>query len=158
MPLDRLVEGEAIVVEATTAELGPVARRLGIPALRSLRCSWTLRSRRGTGQWDADGSLQAVLTRECVVTLDPFETEFSDAFAVRFVPEEDLPDEINPDAPDEIPFDGRAIDLGEATVEQLALALDPFPRAPGAVLPEGAEDPAGEGSPFAVLRGRSRRN
>ena len=32
---------------------------------------------------------------------------------------------------DEIPYEGDRIDLGEATVEQLALGLDPFPRRPG---------------------------
>ena len=40
------------------------------------------------------------------------------------------------------------IDLGEAAAEQLALALDPYPRAPGAVL-EMEEEP--EAAPFAAL-------
>ena len=35
---------------------------------------------------------------------------------------------------------GATIDLGEATVEQLALALDPFPRKPGIALPEEAAE------------------
>ena len=33
---------------------------------------------------------------------------------------------------DTIPYDGAAIDLGEAAAETMALALDPFPRGPGA--------------------------
>jgi hypothetical protein len=44
--------------------------------------------------------------------------------------------------------------------EQLALALDPYPRAPGAVLPEAAEaGTPGEAkaeSPFAVLESLKR--
>ncbi len=32
------------------------------------------------------------------------------------------------------PFDGDAIDIGEAVAQQLALALDPYPRAPGVSL------------------------
>ena len=32
------------------------------------------------------------------------------------------------------PFDGDAIDIGEAVAQQLALALDPYPRAPEARL------------------------
>jgi hypothetical protein len=46
------------------------------------------------------------------------------------------------------------IDLGEATTEQLALALDPFPRKPGAEIPPEAKE-APEG-PFAAL-GRIRK-
>ena len=34
----------------------------------------------------------------------------------------------DPDHPDELPYDGASLDLGEATVEQLALGLDPYPR------------------------------
>ncbi|MBN9990995.1 hypothetical protein JND45_16805, partial [Listeria monocytogenes] len=33
---------------------------------------------------------------------------------------------------DTMPYDGAAIDLGEAAAETMALALDPFPRGPNA--------------------------
>ena len=47
------------------------------------------------------------------------------------------------------PFDGSAIDIGEAAAQQLALALDPYPRAAGASLAGSADaaDPAGEEPP-----------
>jgi uncharacterized metal-binding protein YceD (DUF177 family) len=55
-------------------------------------------------------------------------------------------------------FEGDSIDVWPFVLEMLMLAIDPFPRAPGAELP-GAEadapeaaDSAGD-SPFAVLRG-----
>jgi hypothetical protein len=44
------------------------------------------------------------------------------------------------------------LDLGEAVAEQLALALDPYPRVPGAELPEIESDP--QERPFAALRRR----
>ena len=44
----------------------------------------------------------------------------------------------------------RVLDLGEAAAEQLALSLDPYPRAPGAELPEVATE--AEANPFAALR------
>ena len=51
-----------------------------------------------------------------------------------------------------MPYAGGAADLGEATVEQLALALDPFPRKPGAALPaDVTEEVSG---PFAALLAR----
>jgi hypothetical protein len=57
-------------------------------------------------------------------------------------PEEEEPPE---------PVGPRGIDLGEAVAQQLALALDPYPRAPGAALPEDLRAETGAESPFAVL-------
>ena len=53
--------------------------------------------------------------------------------------------------PPEPMVDG-AVDLGEAAAEQLALALDPYPRAPGAVFEPLPEAEATKVSPFAALR------
>jgi hypothetical protein len=47
------------------------------------------------------------------------------------------------------------LDLGEAAAEQLALALDPYPRKPDARLLGAAEDPPG--FPFAALAPLARR-
>ena len=58
-------------------------------------------------------------------------------------------DELDLEAEDEIPYEGTSIDLGEAASEQLALALDPFPRKPGAELP-GSVGPHESGA-FAAL-------
>jgi hypothetical protein len=51
-----------------------------------------------------------------------------------------------------VPIEGGSIDLGEAVAETMALALDPYPRAPGAeaalraagVLTEDEARPAGK--------------
>ncbi|MBV9776353.1 MAG: DUF177 domain-containing protein, partial [Acetobacteraceae bacterium] len=90
----------------------------------------------------------------CVVTLDEFEAELTESFTVRFVPEGAESPEIDPEAEDEIPYRGRTIDLGEAVSEQLALALDLYPRRPGALLPEAEAAPPG---PFAGLGALRRR-
>ncbi len=45
------------------------------------------------------------------------------------------------------PFVDGTLDLGEAAAEQLALALDPYPRAPDAVLPDMPEDAEAQPSP-----------
>jgi uncharacterized metal-binding protein YceD (DUF177 family) len=98
----------------------------------------------------AQGELEARVTRVCVVSLDEFETAVAEEFRVRFVPAGLESDEIDPDADDEIPYAGGEIDLGEAAAEQLALALDPYPRMPGVELPETGE--AAVEGPFAALR------
>ena len=54
------------------------------------------------------------------------------------------------DDPDDIETEQGVADLGEALAQQLSLALDPYPRAPGASMPENAEDDAAH-SPFAKL-------
>jgi len=39
------------------------------------------------------------------------------------------------DDPDDIETEQDVADLGEALAQQLSLALDPYPRAPGAAMP-----------------------
>ena len=103
---------------------------------------------------EAHGALRGVVEQVCVVTLDPFEQAVQDDFVVHFVPAGTEDDDPEPDAVDQITYEGSAVDLGEATVEQLALALDPYPRKPGAALSDDVtDDPSG---PFAALAGRSR--
>ncbi len=165
--LDRIaVRGTSLVVEADGAELAPIASRLGVPAVGTVRCRWAFREPTGLTQViDADGVLDAVVSRICVVTLEAFDEIVHEAFSVRFVPAgtESGSDDEDPDTPDLLPYAGSSIDLGEATVEQLALALDPFPRAPGAVLDRvigvDSEDGEADGAnPFARLGERLRRD
>ena len=104
----------------------------------------------------ARGHLVARLVRTCVVSLDDFATTVEERFAVRCVPEGEESDDVDPSAPDEIVYRDGTIDLGEATAEQLALALDPYPRAPDAVLPDVPDEP--EVQPFAALEALRRRH
>ena len=62
---------------------------------------------------------------------------------------------IDPDAPDPPEtMQGTTVDLGALVEEMFVLAIDPYPRAPGAALPAEAVDEPDpeEESPFAVLR------
>ena len=151
-PLDRIgPRGLSMEVEAKPDELPAIAARLRILALESLHCAFKLR-RVGASTVEAEGVLRARVTEACVVSLDPFSHDVEETFTVHFVPpgaEDDNPD---PEAVDQIPYVGGAADLGEAAVEQLALALDPFPRKPGAALPAEAGEEAP--SPFAALLAR----
>ncbi len=125
-----------------------MAQRMGLPSILSLTCRFDLHpSERGSVR--ADGHLEARIVQNCVVSLEPFESLIEDEFTVRFVPEESEADDLDLEAEDEIPFAGTHIDLGEATSEQLGLALDPFPRKPGAELP-AEMSAAGQGA-FAAL-------
>ena len=150
LPADRVGSGGyTLTVEADTSECAAIALRLLLPSVQSVRCDWTLRAA-PHGVVEADGSLRARLHQECVVSLDAFAADVVEEFAVRFVPEGDESEEgDDPDEPDELPIHAGVLELGEATVEQLALALEPYPRKPGAVLPaEVVDEP---GNPFAGL-------
>ena len=141
-------------IEADAGERRALAIRLRIPSIASFSCHFRL-SPPLRGQVSAEAELRAEITQLCVVSLEPFEATVRERFALRFVPEGVEEDEIDPEALDELPFSGDMIDLGETASEQLALALDPYPRMPGIVLPPeiGVSDDAGPepASPFAAL-------
>ncbi len=145
--------GSAQEVTATAAECAALALRLAIPAVLSLGCRFHLRRMEG-GRIAASGELRARLVRDCVVTLEPFEAAIAESFRIVFVPAEAIEERLDLEADDEVPYEAGAIDLGEAAVEQVALTLDPYPRRPGAALPEAAAEEAP--SPFAVLARRDR--
>lgn len=153
---DRVPQsGMTVDVVATQDERNAVAGRLELPQIHLLSCHYVLTrplagaTRRREGEIVAEGRLRASVVRECVVTLDLFDEIIDESFRVRFVPAGSESDDDDPEADDEIPYEGAAIDLGEATVEQLALTLDPYPRKPGAELPPEAVDI--DFGPFAAL-------
>lgn len=136
---------------ASDAECAALALRLRLPAVRSLRCRFRL-SPAPAGRALADAFLEAEIEQTCVVSLEDFPATIAERFAVRFVPEGAESDDPDPESVDEIPYQDGVLDLGEAAAVQLALALDPYPRAPGVVLADlarDAEEP--DTAPFARL-------
>lgn len=141
-------------VAATPAECAALARRFGILGIGALSADLALRPD-ADGAIRAEGRLEAEVTQACVVSLEPVEQHVSAPVALRFLPPGATPDE-DPDSLDEIETDGDTLDLGEAVAEQLALALDPYPRRADAALPAEASDapepePPRPPSPFAAL-------
>jgi uncharacterized metal-binding protein YceD (DUF177 family) len=141
--------GDDITVEADATELAGLATRLQLPAISTLTCRFRLRPM-PDGTITAEGWLDAVVTQTCVVSLDEFAAPVRDHFVIRFVPAGSESDDIDPDSDDEVPYSDGVLDLGDVAAEQLALALDPWPRKPDATLPEAATDEPI--SPFAALR------
>ncbi len=147
-------EGVTRRLEATEPERAALAKRLDLMALEHLEAVLALRWSVG-GILRLDGHLSARVVQRCVVTLEPVVQEIEEDIALRFsrFAEEEIAagDEetgLDPDAPEPLPPEG--LDLGEEVAQALSLALDPYPRAPGAelTLGEGEEDKG----PFAALR------
>lgn len=143
--------GLEVTVEANAAECAALARRMRLPDVLALRCDFRL-VRLTADCILAEGHVCASVVQTCVISLDDFAAEIDERFRVRFVPVGQESDDPDPEADDEIGYSGGALDLGEAAAEQLALALDPYPRAPGAELPEIETD--ADDHPFAALRRR----
>lgn len=153
---ERAADGMTITVTPTPAERAAIARRMGLAELQEFTCRFT--TSRGQGRAiDATGTLSARVVQTCVVSLENFEELVGEDFEVRFVPAGTESEDLDLEATDEVPYDGVNIDFGEAACEQLALALDPFPRKPGVDLPDGVEieteDAPGETvNPFGALK------
>lgn len=148
-------------IAANATERHRLAERFGLLALDRLTA--TLRLRRGrAGLIQVEGRFEADVVQACVVTLEPVPAQLAVDFAVSFgaavsppggevivgVDEEDPPEEM---------VNGR-IDLGETVAQQLAVALDPYPRSAATKSDAGAaaasEDAAGAPpkGPFAALQ------
>ncbi len=143
-------------IAASPAECAALASLFGLPALDLLSGKFNI-AHVQRGVLAADLHLSARLTQICVITLEPFETSILETAHLRFVPAQNLregePVELDAETlegPDEIFYTADAIDLGAVLAEQLALALDPYPRKPGAKLPDDVTDNNPPG-PFAAL-------
>jgi hypothetical protein len=133
-----------------------VARFLGLEDVSHLSARLTLQP------WfdgaEIAGEMEARFTRLCGLTLEPFEVLLDEPLFLRALPagsahappppsgEIDLELEVE-DPPEVLGVDG--VDLGDVVVQTLALALDPFPRKPGAVFV--APGASRDDSPFGVL-------
>lgn len=148
--------GQDYEVTATAVECVALAARMRLPAVQALRCRFRLQPGLA-GVVLAEGWLEAEVVQTCVVTLEDFSAPVAEHFSIHFVPAGTQGDDIDPETIDEIPYSGGVLDLGEAAAEQLALALDPYPRAPDAPPPELGEAEDAPASPFAKLAELRRR-
>ena len=135
-----------------------IAKALGLESLVSLEAE--MQARAWLDGVETSGRWSARIGQVCGVTLDPFESDLSGEIQVKALPEGAAAlggtDEsggerdLDPDADDPPDvLEGDRIDLAAYVVEDLSLAIDPFPRRPGAELT--APEDKGELPPFAVL-------
>lgn len=158
-------DGRQVQITADSAQLNSITERLELDSLTSLNANLLI-TRDGatdnptTGVF-IEGTLRARGTQICVVSLQPVEFAIDAEFSGLALPA-DSPeferDELTLEE-DEVDLLGEVnegrVDLGEIVIQQLALELDPFPRAEGAE-PEWNGDPEDEAeteveSPFAAL-------
>lgn len=139
---------------ATPQECALIAKRLMIPGVGKLEGEISLTASKT--ELKAVGELHAELTRECVASLEEMAETVDEVFEVVFMravagaTAEAVEEEFEDwDAPEV--HEGDVFDLGDFLIQQLALAMEPFPRKEGA---QSLVDQYGQDksiSPFAVL-------
>lgn len=158
VPIDTIGAGVALhKVEADTDECAALAARFQLEAMADLSAEAEIR-RDGPVIY-VKGRAKARVTQSCVVTGNPVSSRVEAEFDLRFLPESAPPVEeeieLSADECETMPYNGSTIDIGEATAQTIALALDPFPRSENA---EQALRDAGviseeEAGPFGALAG-----
>lgn len=146
---------QTIDLAADEAARTRIARWLDLPSIGRLEGRVELKP------WldgaELKGRWRAELEQTCGVTAEPLAASPSGSFVLRVLPadsphaptaESDVAVDPEADDPPDV-LEGEDIDVAAYLVEQLALELDPFPRAPGAEFtpPEEVAEP----SPFAKL-------
>ena len=171
--LSRLIDvhvlpssGFKLKIEADQMQREALAGEVDILSIESFTAELLFKRWRKDGV-SLKGRIHANVTQQCVITLEPVHSEIVDDFERIFLPEgsklakpkintegEMILDPEGQDIPDL--FAGKTLDAWAILIEHLQLALDPFPRAPGATL-EGIgdieQDEGGDevASPFAAL-------
>lgn len=148
-------------LDASARECAALAGRFGFLAVDYLRASVRLRPVRGSGDFRLAGHLSARVVQSCVVTLDPVTSAIEHDFDLLICDEAGQKERLAETEEDYELYSGDAIDVGEAVAVELALSVDPYPRAPGVSAgssgePEGAVTETGDvktpgNRPFEVL-------
>lgn len=111
------------------------------------------------------GHLSANIRQACVVSFKPVSSTVEESFSIHYCigplteEQEESVLDVNAEDIEEL-IDGE-VDVAEVLAQTLALALDPFPRAPGVELPTGvdteeeAQEAQQRSNPFAILKNLS---
>ena len=112
-----------------------IAAYLGITAIRKLRFAGVI-SPKGRHDFMLEAVLEAEVEQPCSISLVPVITALHEDVRRVYLAawENPMGDEMEMPEDDSNEPLGEIIDAGHVAVEALALALPPFPRAPGAVL------------------------
>jgi uncharacterized metal-binding protein YceD (DUF177 family) len=117
---------------------------------------------KSAGRYHVTGRVRARIGQDCVVTLEPMESDIDEAIDLTFAPPDQIPEmaaliddaeHSDGDTPDPLEaIENGIIDLGRIATDALYLAVNPYPRKPDAVFEPliEAEDP--EDHPFAALK------
>jgi uncharacterized metal-binding protein YceD (DUF177 family) len=148
-----------VALKPSEAERAAIARWLGIMAVESLAAIvrvW----RSQTDRYAYAASFEADVVQACVVTLEPVRSHLAGEFSRRLliVPRQvgraqaaESNEVLSADDDELEVLSSPFFDLAAPVLEELSLALDPYPRAEGAVFEVREQREPAVASPFAML-------
>jgi uncharacterized metal-binding protein YceD (DUF177 family) len=149
----------AVALRPDADALAVLAADLGIPGLRKVALTGTL-SPVGRRDWRLTAQLGATYLQDCIVTLAPVTTRVDEPVIRVYTADITAPGPGEVEMPDDVDTEllPATLNLSDLLAEALALALPPFPRAPGVAF-DGIEvtapgvTPLGDDGvkPFAAL-------
>jgi uncharacterized metal-binding protein YceD (DUF177 family) len=121
--------GIELTLEATPEECRMLAERFDLVRVEGLVGHARLDRCDEGGRIRLRGRLEAQVVQSCVVSLEEVCSTVDEAFECNFArPGTGVPGDLAWDE-DVEPLEGTELDVGEVFAQQLALALDPYPRA-----------------------------
>jgi uncharacterized metal-binding protein YceD (DUF177 family) len=150
-----LAAGKGVEVErsASAKERGALLEALDLASCERVDVRYKLQPRAG-GRFLMTGRIVADLAQSCVVTLAPVPVHLDVTLNLEFWPADSVErggafDAMAPSDPEPIE-DGR-LDVGRVVYEEIAAALDPYPRAPDAEFQPEPPPNEAKDNPFAAL-------
>ncbi len=145
-------KGMPVLIEADEEQRKALAGEHGLVSVESWRADLQVEPWKRNGV-KVSGRVEAAITQECVVTLEPLTTNISEAVSGLYFPEDSKLGRLGfhgdgeihldvegPDSPET--FTGDTIDVGALAEEFFGVAIDPYPRKPGVVLEARRADEA----------------
>ncbi|RVD48459.1 MULTISPECIES: DUF177 domain-containing protein [unclassified Mesorhizobium] len=147
-------KGLPVVIEADPAQRAALAEAHGLLSVEAYRAELLVASWKRNGV-KLSGRVEADITQACIVTLDPVQAHIDEPVEALLLPEDSklgrqgfdgggeiLLDADGPDSPET--FSGDTIDVGALAEQFFGLAIDPYPRKPGASLDAGDDTGSAE--------------
>ncbi|MBZ9798171.1 YceD family protein [Mesorhizobium sp. ES1-4] len=147
-------KGLPVVIEADAEQRAALAEAHGLLSVEAYRAELLVASWKRNGV-KVSGRVEADITQACIVTLDPVPAHIDEPVEALLLPEDSklgrqgfegggeiLLDADGPDSPET--FSGDTIDVGALAEQFFGLAIDPYPRKPGASLGAGEDTGSAE--------------
>jgi hypothetical protein len=137
-------DGLPVVFEADQAQREALAKAHGLSSVEAYKTDLLVTAWKRHGV-KVTGTVEANITQECVVSLDPIEAHIEEDVEGLFLPADSKLGRLGFDGGGEIVIDadgadspelfsGDTIDAGELAEQFFGLAIDPYPRKPGVSL------------------------
>jgi len=155
---DLSAAGDEVAIAASGDDLLRLAQWAGVEAVARFEARIAL-SKLSQTRFSYEAELSADIVQSCVVTLEPVRSHIARSLSrtlhlttgraahreetIVLAPGDD-------DTPEDI--ESPRYDLATPLLEELALAIDPYPRAPGVAFEAPAAEPPADESPFAILK------